>query len=422
MRILYVTNYYPPHYVGGYELQCAATAQWLAARGHTVRVLAGDYLLQNVPEEEKDTHQVEVFRDLTLRYWTDITSLGYWKRETRDVGIFRRHLREFQPDLVAVWNPFKLATGILMEAQEKAPCLVYHVHDEWMANFHTSNGLPQFWARPATSTPGRLLKPLLRRLYRKYFTPDISVWKPENIIFVSPSVAALTASAEIRAPHTLVAYVTYRSERFEQLPPRQKAPGGELRFLWAGRLCREKGLLTTLNALDILWEKAPAGWTVDFIGSMDEKDEQSILRPRLQTAPWKNQVRYRGFISWHFVPEEFNRHDVFLFTSEIHEGMPTTIIEAFASGMPVIGTLTGGTRDILRPGENCLVYEMGDARQLADAMLRLLRDEAERRRISETTARFARDQFHPDAVFPRLLEFYQKLASEKQAVNSTKYR
>ena len=114
-------------------------------------------------------------------------------------------------------------------------------------------------------------------------------------------------------------------------------------------------------------------------------------------------------MSYEEMPRKYRAHDVFLFTSEVHEGLPGTIIEAFACGMPVVGTLTGGTKDVLRPEENCLVFQMGDAAGLAEAMGRLIREKTLRARLAERGARFARERCGNDAVFPQLVEFYERL-------------
>jgi len=419
MKILFVTNYFPPHYVGGYELHCGRVAEWMARAGHAVRVLTGDFSL-GPGRAELDAPGLEVCRDLTLRYWTDVTDLGYWAREWRDVRIFRCHVRDFRPDVVVLWNMRKLAFGIVLEAQRLCGnALVYHLMDEWGAEFRAANGLPQFWARPASSFWGRVVKPLLRRLYRCFFTEDVSAWRPENGVLVSQALGDLCRKHDLVFPRQMVSYITYDPAVFGEAgrgPASADATGGTgpVRFLWAGRLCAGKGLLTTLDALDRLYEKRPQeDWTLDFCGIVDEETRIGVLEPRLARAPWRGRVRYLGSLSYNQMPAVYRAHDVFLFTSEVHEGLPGTIIEAFACGLPVIGTLTGGTRDVLRPGENCLTYPMGDAHALVEAMETLLDRPDERRRLSAQVAQFAYEHCCNETVFPRLLAFYEELLARR---------
>ncbi|NQU44015.1 glycosyltransferase family 4 protein [bacterium] len=404
MRLLFVSNYYPPHYIGGYELHCARVAEWMVRRGHEVRVLTSDFRRDDV--QQNGDNAPEVCRDLKLRYWTDVASPGYWWREWRDLATFEHHLVHFRPDVVVLWNVVKLASGIVLEAQRRAPRLVYHFMDEWPAEFTQTNGLPQFWARPANSAWGRIVKPLLRLPYRLLFTPDVSRWRPERAVFVSHALKEMVERRGVEIPERHVSWITYEPALFDIDWTRQADPRGRVRFLWAGRVCIGKGLKTTLDALDRLWSKQPEGWTVDFCGPVDPKDDAEIFQPRLACAPWKDRTRYLGALPHSDMPAQYRDHDAFLFTSEVHEGLPGTIIEAFAAGLPVIGTLTGGTKDVLRPGENCLVYEMGNANALADAMLRLIREPDTRHDLSKEVGHFAREKCSNEAVFPELEKFY----------------
>lgn len=408
MRILFVNNYYPPHSIGGYELQCAQVAEYLAAQGNTLRVLTSANPDKNSGNENNKIPRLEVAWELELRYWTDVTDLSYWCREWRDITSFRRHVADFKPDLIVLWNMHKLASGIVLEAQRLAPCLVYQLMDDWAANFRAANGLPQFWAQKARSFWGRALKPFLRAIYHQLLTDDISSWRPRNAALVSPSLGELMKKQGIQFEKIHFFPTTCDPRLFSESPERKPAPRG-VRFLWAGRMCEEKGLKTTLDALDRLHQICTEGWQVDFCGPIDEDVRVKILDPRIRIASWREQVRYLGAIPHSQMPQQYQEHDVFLFTSEVHEGLPGTIIESFATGMPVIGTLTGGTNDILRPDENCLTYPMGDADALARAMKQMITQPELRRQLSANTAKTARETFSMDAVFPRLLEFYQDL-------------
>ncbi|MBN1866893.1 glycosyltransferase family 4 protein [Candidatus Sumerlaeota bacterium] len=413
MRLLFVTDYFPPHYIGGYELHCARVAEWFVAAGHPVRVLTGDFRLADAgPEIARPG--LEVRRDLELRYWTDISDLAYWRRERRDLKVFRRHLSEFRPDVVVVWNMLKLASGIAMEAQRRAPLLVYHLMDEWAAGFRSANGLPQFWSRPARSWWGRALKPPARRIYPIAFTADASAWTPRYAVLTSYALGELMEKNGVRFERTHVSYITYDPALFDSIDwNRENDPPSPVRFLWAGRLCRGKGLFTTLDALDLLSSRRPEGWSVDFCGPVDEED-RARFESRLESAPWKRYVRYLGSLPHSDMPRQYRDHDAFLFTSEVHEGLPGTLVEAFAAGLPVIGTLTGGTKDILRPDENCLVYPMGDAPDLAERIERLIADASLRRSLSSEVARFAFEHCSNTTVFPRLIEFYSSLLEAQQ--------
>ncbi|CAA9219086.1 MAG: hypothetical protein AVDCRST_MAG93-370, partial [uncultured Chloroflexia bacterium] len=70
MKVLFVSNLYPPAYIGGYELNCADVAQELRARGHEVLVLTSTYRSDELPEREPG-----ILRHLKMRQgWLSLQS------------------------------------------------------------------------------------------------------------------------------------------------------------------------------------------------------------------------------------------------------------------------------------------------------------------------------------------------------------
>jgi glycogen synthase len=93
------------------------------------------------------------------------------------------------------------------------------------------------------------------------------------------------------------------------------------------------------------------------------------------------------------MPNIYREHDALLFTSEWAEPFALTPLEAMASGLPVIGTTTGGSGELLRDGVNSLTYTAGNAEELAERILELDRNNLLRAKIAtagycEVRARF----------------------------------
>src|SRR2546423_918091 len=107
-RILVVTSLYPPHHYGGYELTCAAVVKRWQAHGHAVSVLTSDWQVPGVKTEAADMSADNVRRSLRL-YWDDHrllspSPLGRLRTERHNQSALRRMLREFQPDVVSLWQ------------------------------------------------------------------------------------------------------------------------------------------------------------------------------------------------------------------------------------------------------------------------------------------------------------------------------
>ena len=90
--------------------------------------------------------------------------------------------------------------------------------------------------------------------------------------------------------------------------------------------------------------------------------------------------------------------------------LPGVVREAMLAGRPVIGTRVGGIVDMIEDGENGLLVPPGDAPALAQAMQRLLADEALRTRLGENARRSA-SQFDAATIAARFEEFYRRLGS-----------
>jgi glycosyltransferase involved in cell wall biosynthesis len=73
------------------------------------------------------------------------------------------------------------------------------------------------------------------------------------------------------------------------------------------------------------------------------------------------------------MPAIYRKHDALLFTSEWAEPFALTPLEAMASGLPVIGTTTGGSREIFRHRDNALTYTAGNAEELGEEIIELAR-------------------------------------------------
>ncbi|HLM24748.1 MAG TPA: glycosyltransferase, partial [Pyrinomonadaceae bacterium] len=138
LRICVVTNYYPPHFIGGYELGCRDIVEALKSRGHQVRVLTSTY---KVDQQQTDG---EVYRWLQLSEWWTPNLLrdlaAVLRKEVTNQQAFRQLCREFEPDLVYMWNPVGISLSIVSVAQQLGLPVCYFVSDHWLEEWDTDPG------------------------------------------------------------------------------------------------------------------------------------------------------------------------------------------------------------------------------------------------------------------------------------------
>jgi len=172
-------------------------------------------------------------------------------------------------------------------------------------------------------------------------------------------------------------------------PERDYAPQRTLNVLCCGRLHEAKGQHLVLAALHELEGRGVNDFRVTIVG-------EGPLRPRLEAMVkdygWQSRVSFTGHVR--YASEELVRHfrqaDICAHPSitvgGLKEGIPGTIVEAMASGLPVVATRHAGIPAVIDDGEQGLLIPERDAGALAGALARVLTDPSQRQRLGEAAA------------------------------------
>ena len=132
---------------------------------------------------------------------------------------------------------------------------------------------------------------------------------------------------------------------------------------------RQKGHRFLLEALSSLVPQFP-NLHVLFVGDGELRDDLQSLTQKLNL---EKNVHFLGMRQ--DIPEILAISDSFVLPS-LWEGLPMALIEAMASGLPVVATDVSGTRQVMVPGETGILVVPGDADELADAITQLLTNPA----------------------------------------------
>ncbi len=175
---------------------------------------------------------------------------------------------------------------------------------------------------------------------------------------VSPYVDVLPIFVDIQAIENAIPKKNLREE----------FPQFDFVVFMGSRLTQEKRIDVALRTFEHVVKKFPrAGLVIS--GSGPEKNNLEKLSYSLDIA--QNVV----FVGWQQdLISYYKSVDIFLLTSE-YEGYGMTLIEAAASGCPIVTTRVGiASTDLFRDGENCFVCSVGDIESLTKALIRLLSD------------------------------------------------
>jgi glycogen(starch) synthase len=149
---------------------------------------------------------------------------------------------------------------------------------------------------------------------------------------------------------------------------------GQLDLVYAGQLVGHKGVHTAIEAMARLVNKhGPGQISLTLVGSGHPEYEghlhELVAKERLQDV-----VTFHEPVSKDKMPAIFQQFDVLIFPSIYEEPLARVTQEAMASGLVVVGTTTGGTKEILKDGETGLTFAPGDAAGLAEQITRLIAD------------------------------------------------
>lgn len=150
----------------------------------------------------------------------------------------------------------------------------------------------------------------------------------------------------------------------------------QVRIIFLSRMVREKGIYDLLDAFLRLKDKYP-GLTLIYAG---DGAEEEILRDRVNDCGIEGRVSFLGFLRGSHKAEILINSDIFVLPS-YSEGLPVSMLEAFAAGLPVITTAVGGIPDIFQDGVNGVLLDRVDAGLLASAIGSLVENKAKREEI-----------------------------------------
>ena len=150
-----LTNWYPPHHLGGYELSCFDVMTRLERRGHDVRVLCGDTRFGEDRVAPYPAHEARVERALRLYHdGSEILRPPWGERlriERDNQAVLARALAAHRPDVVSVWHMAGVSHGLLATLASAGIPVLFAVCDDWL----TYGIRLDAWARAFDRSPAR---------------------------------------------------------------------------------------------------------------------------------------------------------------------------------------------------------------------------------------------------------------------------
>ena len=175
-------------------------------------------------------------------------------------------------------------------------------------------------------------------------------------------------------------------------------------LLFLSNLIPSKGVYVLLDACKMLKDWG-LGFQCNFVGGESKEMDRRAFEEAVKEHGLEGHVLYHGPKYGEEKEHYWSMADVFVFPTFYHnECMPLTILEAMQHGLPVVSTDEGAVPDMVADGENGFICRRKDAEGLAQALERLLQDEALRHRMGTKGYRRYKEKFTLQCFERRFVE------------------
>lgn len=393
MRLLFLSNFYPPASRGGYEQWCQEAADGLAGRGHHVLVLTSAH--GNANHGQSDPSWVKRELNLEMEFASLRNAIQFFtvrkKRENENLILLQRTIEAHQPDAILLWGMWNLPRSLPALAESLMPGkVVYYLGDYWVT---LPSQFENYWNAPSrnflTGLPKQLLKPLAKHILAREERPELQL---EHALFPSAFMQEELMRRGVLPKRTKIVYGAVDTAPYLNRRDRPK-PNDTTSLLYVGRLTHEKGVHTAIEATArLVHEHGLKNLKLTIAGGGDA-DYVEYLH---QLVDRKNLASFVTFVPpqpKEALPPLYHRSDILLFTSIWAEPFGRVIVEAMASGLAVVGTKVGGASEILVDGENALTFAPDDPASLCLQLKRLIESPALRERLAASGRETAVHQF-----------------------------
>ncbi len=388
MKVLALSNLYPPDFIGGYELACAHVVDGLRQKGHDVRVLTSS------PRKPVEVDTPHVFRHFKL--------IDEWNPNGMGNQYLSYRIDEAESRLVSSYNVHILATML----KEFAPDVVYVCNNVGLGGLGLM-GCLEYLKIPWVWQLGDLAPLLLCSTGLRTFpalADEFSRRMQGDFICVSEQLRQGIEATGIRLHghlHMLPYWIIGEPSR----PRESYYAGGHLKIMFAGQIARFKGVDILIEAAARLREMGHDDFSVDLYGNLYDPALLRLVRERGLV----DHVFHRGVLPQVELFEAYRDYDVFAFPTLEREPFGMVPIEALARGcVPVISRRCGVAEWVVH-GLHCLKAER-TPEAFARAFASVIRREIELEPIARRGMRVAWRDLHLNSILPRIEQILAKAA------------
>jgi glycosyltransferase involved in cell wall biosynthesis len=159
---------------------------------------------------------------------------------------------------------------------------------------------------------------------------------------------------------------------------------GVVKIISVGRLNKQKGLNILLESFAILVQgNTSIDFSLDIVGNGAEKS--NLIKQSVMLNITK-RINFRGWIKRINLVKSYQESDIFV-SSSLDEGMPNSMLEAMACGLPIVASDIPAHREIIKSGENGLLISSQNPKELAGAIEILVKNKSLRQELGKNNVK-----------------------------------
>ena len=365
MKIAILIAGFPPRSIGGVEIATLNIALELAERGHEVHIITtGDEKLKGDKRESLHIHYIQ--HDI-------VQESSLWAAISYAIKALVQ-IKKINPDIVHAQRFYRegLSAWLAKVFFKKPYCTWCHGADIYLS-----------WR----------FKSIASKLFLK---------SADAVIALTQDMERKIQEICNRDAFVIPGGIDLR--RFEGLSRKNAAKSStdsERIILFVGRLHPLKGVAYLVEAMYTIIHSNPRVRLL-IVGDGEERSNLENLTNKLGLAKY---ISFTGKVPHEKVPEYMATADVLVLPSLV-EGFGVVLLEAMACGLPIVATNVGGIPEIVQDGENGLMAESENSREIADKVLMIFENDELRKRISQNNLEKAKN-YSWKAVVDKLEKVYQ---------------
>ena len=368
MKIALLTYTFPPKWLSGTEVATYNLAKYLARQGHSVHVVTSlDVGLPRV--ETRDGFQIHRTTFYRIKF---LGCIILWAKMVK-------MLKGINPDVV---HAQMLGMGIPALAAKKLFGKPY-ISGDGGSDVYLTWKFERLFLEPVLKNADAViaLTEQMKEKIGEFYERDA---------FVIPNGINLDEYAGLSKENLRAELQFGRSDKV---------------IIYIGRLSPVKGVEYLIRAMRLVKDKEPDAKLV-LIGDGSEKEKLKSIIKKLNL---EHLVMHLPQLPNQNIPKYAVASDVLVLPS-LSEGFPMTILEAMASGLPIVSTKVSGLPEIVKEGKNGFLVEPANTEQLAEKILLLLKDDGVRATMSANNKESVK-QYGWETVISKLEKIYFGITS-----------